>query len=166
MDGETWSGYGERLEEKLKDLSERLRRSRYHPQAVRRVYIPKPDGRQRPIGVPALEDKIVQRATAEVLGAADETEFKGFSYGFRPGRSQHDALDALWVGLVTRPVNWVLDLDIRGFYDAINHEWLERFIEHRIGDRRVIRHVRKWLKAGVMEDGEWAWDAGRDTAGR
>lgn len=155
VDGETWSEYGEDLERKLFELSERLRSGGYRPQPVRRVYIPKSDGRQRPIGVPALEDKIVQRATAEVLGAVYETDFKGFSYGFRPGRSQHDALDALWVGLVTRPVNWVLDLDIRGFYDAINHECLERFIEHRIGDRRVLRHVRKWLRAGVMEEGNW-----------
>jgi group II intron reverse transcriptase/maturase len=118
------------------------------------VYIPKPDGRQRPIGVPALEDKIVQRATVEVLNAVYETDFLGFSYGFRPGRSQHNALDALMVGMRRRKVNWVLDADIRGFFDAINHEWLVKFIEHRVADRRVVRHVKKWLNAGVLEDGK------------
>jgi RNA-directed DNA polymerase len=119
------------------------------------VYIPKPDGRQRPIGIPALEDKIVQRATVEVLNAIYEGEFRGFSYGFRPGRSPHDALDAVTVGIEKRNVNWVLDADIRGFFDAIDHAWLVRFIEHRIGDQRVVRHIQKWLHAGVLEEGQW-----------
>jgi group II intron reverse transcriptase/maturase len=118
------------------------------------VYIPKADGRQRPLGVTALEDKIVQRAVVEVLNAIYETDFLGFSYGFRPGRSQHRALDALYTGLLTRKVNWVLDLDIKGFFDGISHEWLVKFIEHRIADRRVVRLIQKWLRAGVLEDGK------------
>jgi len=154
VDQETWKTYGRGLEERLEDLSGRLHRGAYRARPVRRVYIPKGDGRQRPLGVPTLEDKIVQSATAEVLNAVYEQDFLGFSYGFRPGRSAHDALDALSVGLVRKKVSWVLDADIRGFFDAIDHEWLVRFIEHRIGDQRVIRHVQKWLKAGVLEDGE------------
>jgi group II intron reverse transcriptase/maturase len=118
------------------------------------VFIPKADGRQRPIGVPALEDKIVQRAVTEVLNAVYEVDFLGFSYGFRPGRSQHNALDALSVGIERRKVNWVLDADIRGFFDAIDHGWLMRMIEHRIADQRVLRHIKKWLNAGVLEEGE------------
>lgn len=153
VDGQTWRAYGEDLEGNLRDLSERLKRGAYHAKPVRRVYIPKGDGRQRPIGVTTLEDKIVQRATVEVLNAIYETDFVGFSYGFRPGRGPHNALDALWVGLMTRRVNWVLDADIRGCFDAIDHGWLVKFIEHRIGDRRVIRLIQKWLKAGVLEDG-------------
>ena len=155
VDGETWASYGEDLESNLKDLSGRLQRGAYRAKPVRRVYIAKADGRQRPIGVPALEDKIVQRATVEVLNAVYETDFLGFSYGFRPGRSQHNALDALSVGITTRKVNWVLDADIRGFFDAIDHEWLMRFVEHRMADRRVLRHIKKWLNAGVLENGEW-----------
>lgn len=155
VDGETWEHYGENLEENLRELSGRLQRGAYRARPVRRVYIPKPDGRQRPIGVPTLEDKIVQRAAVEVLNAVYETDFLGFSYGFRPGRSQHDALDALTVGIKRRKVNWVLDADIRGFFDAIDHEWLVKFVEHRIADQRVVRHIRKWLKAGVLEDGAW-----------
>jgi RNA-directed DNA polymerase len=155
VDGETWQEYGEDLEVRLQDLSERLKQGAYRAKPVRRVYIPKADGRQRPIGVPALEDKIVQRATAEVLNAIYEVDFLGFSYGFRPGRSQHNALDALTVGIETRKVNWVLDADIRGFYDAIDHEWLMRFAEHRIADKRVLRHLKKWLKAGVLEGEQW-----------
>jgi RNA-directed DNA polymerase len=154
VDGETWEHYGEGLEENLEDLAGRLRRGAYRAKPVRRVYIPKEDGRQRPIGVPTLEDKIVQRATTEVLSAVYETAFLGFSYGFRPGRSQHDALDALAVGIERRKVNWVLDADIRGFFDAIDHEWLVKFVEHRIADERVIRHVKKWLNAGVLEGGK------------
>ena len=154
VDGETWRHYGETLEDNLQDLSHRLKRGAYRAKPVRRVYIPKADGRQRPLGVPALEDKIVQRAAVEVLNAIYETDFLGFSYGFRPGRSQHQALDALYTGLLTRKVNWVLDVDIRGFFDAISHEWLVKFIEQRIADRRVVRLIQKWLNAGVLEDGK------------
>jgi group II intron reverse transcriptase/maturase len=153
VDGQTWQQYGEDLENNLQDLSVRLQRGAYRAKPVRRVFIPKADGRQRPIGVPALEDKIVQRATTEVLNAVYETDFKGFSYGFRPQRGAHQALDALAVGIQTRKVSWVLDADIRGFFDAIDHEWMIRFVEHRIADRRVVRHVKKWLNAGVLEDG-------------
>ena len=153
VDGETWRAYGEALEENLRDLSERLKWGAYRAKPVRRVYIPKADGRQRPLGVPVLEDKLVQRATVEVLNAIYETDFLGFSYGFRPGRSPHHALDALYTGLLTRKVNWVLDADICGFFDAIDHKWLAKFIEHRIADRRVVRLIQKWLNAGVLEDG-------------
>lgn len=152
VDGETWISYGEDLETNLDDLSARLKRGGYRAPAVKRVYIPKADGRQRPIGIPTLEDKIVQSVTSEVLQCVYEVDFKDFSYGFRPGRSQHDALDALFLGL-KGSVNWVLDADISGFFDAIDHEWLMKFVEHRIGDTRVLRHIRKWLKAGVLEDG-------------
>src|SRR5579864_2914396 len=154
VDGETWRHYGEKLEENLQELSEMLKRGAYRAKPVRRVYIPKADGRQRPLGVTALEDKIVQRAAVEVLNAIYETDFLGFSYGFRPGRSQHQALDALYTGLLTKKVNWVLDLDIKGFFDGISHEWLVKFIEHRIADRRVVRLIQKWLNAGVLEDGK------------
>jgi group II intron reverse transcriptase/maturase len=154
VDGETWRHYGQARESNLQDLSERLKRGAYRAKPVRRVYIPKADGRQRPLGVTALEDKIVQRATVEVLNTIYETDFVGFSYGFRPGRNQHQALDALYAGLLTRKVNWVLDLDIRGFFDAIDHGWLVKFIEHRIADRRVVRLIQKWLNAGVLEDGK------------
>jgi RNA-directed DNA polymerase len=154
VDGETWRHYGQALEENLQDLSGRLQRGAYRAKPVRRVYIPKADGRQRPLGVTALEDKLVQRATVEVLNAIYETDFLGFSYGFRPGRSPHQALDALYAGLLTRKVNWVLDLDIRGFFDAIDHGWLVQFVEHRIADQRVVRLIQKWLNAGVLEDGK------------
>jgi len=154
VDGETWRHYGEALEENLQDLADRLKRGAYRAKPVRRVFIPKADGRQRPLGVTALEDKLVQRATVEVLNAIYETDFVGFSYGFRPGHSQHNALDALYTGLLTRQVNWVLDVDIRGFFDAIDHEWLVKFVEHRIADRRVVRLIQKWLNAGVLEDGQ------------
>jgi len=153
VDGQTWRAYGEALEDNLRDLSARLKRGAYRAKPVRRAYIPKADGRQRPLGVPVLEDKLVQRATVEVLNAIYETDFLGFSYGFRPGRSQHHALDALYTGLLTRKVNWVLDADIRGFFDAIDHGWLIKFVEHRIADRRVVRLIQKWLNAGVLEDG-------------
>src|SRR5271157_4629421 len=154
VDGETWRHYGEELERNLQDLSDRLKRGAYRAKPVRRVYIPKADGRQRPLGVPALEDKIVQHAAVEVLNAIYETDFLGFSYGFRPGRSQHQALDALYTGLLTKKVNWVLDLDIKGFFDGLSHEWLVKFLEHRITDRRVVRLIQKWLNAGVLEDGK------------
>lgn len=154
VDGETWRHYGETLEENLQDLAGRLKRGAYRAKPVRRVFIPKADGRQRPLGVTALEDKLVQRATVEVLNSIYETDFLGFSYGFRPGRSQHNALDALYTGLLTRKVNWVLDIDIRGFFDAIDHGWLVKFVEHRIADRRVVRLIQKWLNAGVLEDGK------------
>src|SRR5437899_1576529 len=154
VDGETWRHYGETLEDNLQDLSHRLKRGAYRAKPVRRVYIPKADGRQRPLGVPALEDKIVQRAAVEVLKAIYETDFLGFSYGFRTGRSPHQALDALYTGLLTKKVNWVLELDIRHFFDGLSHEWLVKFIEHRIADRRVVRLIQKWLNAGVLEDGK------------
>jgi group II intron reverse transcriptase/maturase len=157
IDGETWQHYGEALEENLRDLSGRLARGAYRAKPVKRTYIAKADGRQRPLGIPTLEDKLVQRTTVEVLNAIYETEFLGFSYGFRPGRSPHQALDALYAGLLTRKVNWVLDLDIRGFFDAIDRGWLVKFVEHRIADRRVVRLIQKWLNAGVLEDGTRRW---------
>jgi RNA-directed DNA polymerase len=155
VDRVTWHSYGEHLEEHLTDLFSRLKRGAYRAQPVKRTYIPKEDGRQRPLGVTTLEDKIVQRATVEVLNAVYETDFLGFSYGFRPGRSPHQALDALAVGIQQRKVNWVIDADIRGCYDAIDHDWLMRFVEHRVSDQRVRRHIIKWLKAGVLEEGTW-----------
>lgn len=155
VDGETWRHYGDALEGNLADLASRLKQGAYRAKPVRRVHIPKPDGRQRPIGVPTLEDKIVQRSVVEVLNAIYEQDFVPFSYGFRPGRSQHQALDALAVGLGRRRVNWVLDADIRGFFDSVDHAWLVKFVEHRIGDRRVVRLIQKWLNAGVQEAGTW-----------
>ena len=157
VDGVTWRRYGENRESNLSGLFERLKRGAYRVKPSRRVYIPKDDGRQRPLGIASLEDKIVQRAAVSVMNAIYEQDFLGFSYGFRPGRSQHDALDALSVGLITRKVRWVLDLDISGFFDAISHEWLVRFVEHRIADKRVVRLVQKWLNAGVLEDGMRRW---------
>jgi len=154
VDGLTWRQYGEELEANLRSLSERLKRGAYRAKPVRRAYIPKADGRQRPLGVPALEDKIVQRAVVEVLNAIYETDFLGLSYGSRPGRSQHQALDALDVGIRARKVNWVLDADIRSFFDTLDHGWLVRFVEHRVADRRVVRLIQKWLAAGVLEDGK------------
>jgi len=156
VDGETWRSYGEQLEANLADLSDRLRRGAYRAKPVRRVFIPKADGRQRPLGVTSLEDKLVQRALTTVLNCIYETDFLGFSYGFRPGRKQHDALDALSVAIQRKKVNWVLDADIRGYFDSIDHEWLVKFLEHRVADRRVVRLIRKWLNAGVLVDGEWA----------
>jgi len=155
MDGVTWQQYGEGLEERLQDLHKRIHRGAYRAQPSRRTYIPKADGRQRPLGIAALEDKVVQQAVVTVLNQIYEEDFVGFSYGFRPGRSQHDALDALAVGLRRKKVNWVLDLDVRGFFDNVSHEWLVKFIEHRIADRRILRLIQKWLKAGVSEEGEW-----------
>ena len=158
VDGETWRHYGEDLEGNLQDLADRLKRGAYRAKPVRRSFIPKPDGRQRPLGVTVLEDKIAQRATAEVLNGIYETDFLGFSYGFRPGRKPHDALNALYGAIMTRKVSWVLDADIRGYFDAISHEWLEKFIEHRIADKRVLRHIKKWLNAGVLEEGAVTYD--------
>ena len=153
VDGETWRHYGERLEANLQDLAGRLQRGAYRAQPVRRAYIAKTGGRQRPLGVPTLEDKLVQRAVVEVLNAVYEPAFLGFSYGFRPGRSPHHALDALTVGLLRRKVNWVLDADIRSFFDTLEHGWLVKFVEHRMADRRVVRLIQKWLRAGVLEEG-------------
>jgi RNA-directed DNA polymerase len=152
-DGLTWRAYEADLERNLEELHGRLHRGAYRPLPSRRVYIPKPDGRQRPLAVAALEDKIVQRATAAVLNAIYEGDFLGFSYGFRPGRGAHDAMDALVVGLTSRKVNWIVDADIRSFFDTVDQGCLIRFVEHRIGDRRIIRLIRRWLKAGVLEDG-------------
>ncbi len=154
VDQVTWQQYGENLWANLTDLSGRLMRGAYRPLPVERTYIPKGDGRMRPIGKPPLEDKIVQRAYAQVVGAVYEADFLGFSYGCRPGRSQHNALDAISVALAGRKVNWVLDADIRGFFDAISHEWMLKFLQHRIADPRVLRQARQWLKAGVLEGGE------------
>jgi RNA-directed DNA polymerase len=156
VDGVTWKDYGHDLEENLRDLHARVHRGAYRARPSRRVYIPKPDGRQRPLGVASLEDKIVQRAVAEVLNAIYEEDFVGFSYGFRPRRSPHDALDALAVGITTRRVNWILDADIRAYFSKLDHSWLVRFLEHRIADRRVLRLIQKWLRAGVIEDGNWS----------
>jgi RNA-directed DNA polymerase len=154
IDGETWRHYGENLEANLLDLSGRLARGAYRAKPARRAYIPKADGRVRPLGVPTLEDKIVQRAVVEVLNAIYEVDFLGFSYGFRPERNPHQALDALSVGILTRKVNWVLDADIRGFFDTLDHGWLVTFLEHRVADRRVVRLIQKWLRAGVLEEGK------------
>jgi RNA-directed DNA polymerase len=153
VDGLTWQDYDANLERNLEDLHARVHRGAYRAQPSRRVYIPKPDGRQRPLAIAALEDKIVQRATAAVLNAIYEEDFLGFSYGFRPGRGTHDALDALVVGIDSTKVSWILDADIRSFFDTVSQEWLIRFVEHRIGDPRIIRLIQKWLKAGILEDG-------------
>jgi RNA-directed DNA polymerase len=153
VDDVTWEEYGEHLDARLCDLQDRIHRGSYHPQPVRRVHIPKGDGRLRPLGIPALEDKVVQQAVRLVLEPIYEAEFIGFSYGFRPRRSQHNALDAL-AEAISRKVNWVLDADIRSFYDTIDHGWLQRFLEHRIADARMIRLLMKWAKAGVMENDE------------
>jgi RNA-directed DNA polymerase len=151
VDGETWESYGQNLE----DLHARVQRGAYRAKPSRRVYIPKTDGRLRPLGIAALEDKIVQRAVVEVMGAIYETDFLGFSYGFRPGRSPHDALDALTVAIEDTKVNWVLDADFRDFFTSLDHSWLLKFLEHRIADKRVLRLIQKWLRAGVIEDGRW-----------
>ncbi len=156
VDGLTWDAYEVGLEGNLQALHTKVHRGSYRAQPVRRRFIPKPDGKQRPLGIAALEDKIVQRAVVAVLNAIYEEDFLGFSYGFRPGRSQHDALDALSVAIGDTRVNWILDADIRSFFDSVSQEWLIRFLEHRIGDERIIRLVHKWLKAGVLEDGNWS----------
>lgn len=155
IDGQTWHEYGAHLDERVAELSARLERMGYRPQPVLRKYIPKDNGKQRPIGVPILEDKIVERALVMVLEMIYEEEFKNFSYGFRPGRSPHKALDALYMGIISRKVNWVLDADISGYFDTIDHDWLIRMLEHRIADKRVVRYIIRCLKAGVVEDGYW-----------
>jgi group II intron reverse transcriptase/maturase len=156
VDGVTWRDYGVDLEANLQDLHARVHRGAFRAMPTRRVFIPKPDGRLRPLGVASLEDKILQRAVVEVLNAIYEEDFLGFSYGFRPGRSQHDALDALAVGIARKKVNFVLDADISDFFTRLDQGWLERFLEHRIADKRVLRLIQKWLRAGVIEDGEWS----------
>ncbi|WP_168734001.1 group II intron reverse transcriptase/maturase [Enterobacter cloacae] len=155
VDGIRWMDYAGNMKNNITDLHRRLHQGSYRAQPGRRHYIPKADGKQRPLGIASLEDKIVQYALVKILNAVYENDFMGFSYGFRPGRSQHDALDALATGLVRTNVNWVLDADIRQFFDRVSHEWLIRFTEHRIGDRRVIRLIRKWLTAGTSEEGQW-----------
>ena len=156
VDGVTWRDYGAGLEANLADLHARVQRGAYRAIPARRVFIPKSDGRQRPLGVASLEDKIVQRAVVEVLNAVYEQDFRGFSYGFRPGRSQHDALDALAVGITRKKVSYVLDADIRDLFGSLDQSWLLKFLEHRIADKRVLRLIQKWLAAGVIEDGEWS----------
>jgi len=153
IDGETWAAFGENLDERLRDLEDRVHRGSYHPQPVRRVSIPKADGIQRPLGIPAIEDKVVQQAARMLMEPIyEQSAFLGFSYGFRPGRSQHHALDALAVAISCKKVSWVLDADIRAFFDTIDHAWMQKMIEHRIGDPRFVRLLMKWLHAGVMED--------------
>jgi len=152
-DGMTWEDYGLDLESRLMELHERVRRGAYRAQPSRRVMIPKGDGKQRPLAIAALEDKIVQKATLAVLNSIYEEDFLGFSYGFRPGRNQHQALDALVVGISGRKVNFILDADIRSFFDSVDQRWLIRFLEHRIGDKRILRLIQKWLKVGILEDG-------------
>src|SRR5712692_6208822 len=156
IDGVTWQEYETGLEDRLVDLHRRVHRGAYRAKPSRRVYIPKADGRQRPLGIAALEDKIVQQAVVTVLNEIYETDFRGFSYGFRPGRNAHEALDALNAGLQKKRVNWILDADIKGFFDHVSHEWLLKFIGHRVADNRVLRLIQKWVKAGVSEDGEWS----------
>ena len=155
VDGVSWHEYGQDLEGNLQDLHARVHRGGYRAKPSRRVFIPKPDGRQRPLGISALEDKILQRAVVEVLGAIYEQDFVGFSYGFRPGRKPHDALDALAFGINRKRVNWVLDADFSDYFSSLDHRWLEWFLEHRIADRRVLRLIQKWLAAGVIEEGTW-----------
>lgn len=157
VDGVTWQEYGENLEDKLRNLKDRVHCGTYRAQPSKRTYIPKADGRMRPLGIASLEDKVVQQAVVTVLNQIYEVDFLGFSYGMRPGRNQHQALDSLWVAFMQKKrVNWVLDADIRGFFDAIDHRWMLKFLEHRIADRRILRLIQKWLRAGVSEDGEWS----------
>ncbi|WP_349308033.1 reverse transcriptase domain-containing protein [Pseudofrankia sp. BMG5.36] len=159
VDGVTWEAYGRELEENLQDLHRRLHSGGYQARPSRRVYIPKAGGGLRPLGIASLEDKVLQRAVVEVLNAVYEEDFLGFSYGFRPGRSPHQALDALSVGLWQKKVNWVLDADIRDFFTSLDHGWVERFLGHRVADRRVLRLVSRWLGAGAIENGNWSQDA-------
>src|ERR1700674_5217439 len=153
VDGVTWQDYEANLGSNLLDLHSRVHRGAYRAQPSRRKYIPKPDGRQRPLGIAAVEDKILQRAVVAVLNAIYEEDFLGFSYGFRPKRSQHDALDALVVGITSTKVNWILEVDVRSFFDEVSQSWLTRFVEHRIADPRILHLIQKWLKAGILEDG-------------
>lgn len=156
VDGVRWEAYGQDLDANLKDLHARVHSGGYQARPSRRAYLPKADGRQRPLGIASLEDKVVQRAVVEVLNAIYEVDFLGFSYGFRPGRKPHDALDALAAGILRKKVNWVLDADIRDFFTKLDQGWLERFLEHRIADQRILRLIRRWLAAGVIENGEWS----------
>ena len=156
VDGMTWREYETDLDKRLGVLHSRVHQGTYRARPSKRAYIPKADGRRRPLGIAALEDKIVQHAVGRVLSQIYEEDFMGFSYGFRPGRKQHDALDALWVGIMRKKVSWVLDADIRDFFGSISHEWLVKFLRHRIADRRILRLIQKWLRAGVSEDGEWS----------
>src|SRR5438132_12484658 len=165
VDGVRWAEYEGGLEPRLKDLHERVHRGSYRAQPSRRIYLQKPDGRQRPIGIAALEDKIVQQAVVTIVNAIYEEDCRGFSYGFRPGRSPHKALDALIVGIERKGVNWIVDADIRGFFDNLSHEWTIRFIQHRVADKRIHRLIQKWLKAGISEDGEWSETKGGTTQG-
>ena len=153
VDGVTWTEYGQDLEANLRDLYARVHRGSYRARPSRRVFIPKANGRLRPLGIAALEDKILQRAVVEVLNAIYEADFLGFSYGFRPGRSPHGALDALAAGIARKKVNWVLDTDFREFFTSLDHRWLERFLEHRIADRRILRLIQKWVAAGSSRMG-------------
>ncbi len=155
VDGMTWAAYQEGLDERLQDLHHRIHKGTYRALPSKRARIPKADGSERLLGIAALEDKIVQQAVVRVLNPIYEEAFLGFSYGSRPGRDPHHALDALWVGVTERPINWVLDMDIRGYFDHIQHDWLLRFLQHRIADKRLIRLVRKWLKAGIFDEGQW-----------
>jgi RNA-directed DNA polymerase len=156
VDGVSWQQYEQDLEARLAELHGRVHRGAYRAQASRRVYIPKADGRQRPLGIASLEDKIVQQAVVTILNQIYEVDFRGFSYGFRPGRGAHQALDALNVGIERKRVNWILDADIRGFFDNLSHEWMMKFVEHRVADKRILRLISKWLKAGVSEEGKWS----------
>src|SRR4029077_3613479 len=156
VDGVTWKEYETDLDKRLEDLHGRVHQGTYRAQPSKRTYIPKADGRKRPLGIAALEDKIVQHAVVTVLNQIYEQDFLGFSYGFRPGRRQHDALDALWVGIMRKKVNWILDADIRSFFDEIRHDWLLKFVKDRIADRRILRLIGKWVRAGVSEEGQWS----------
>ena len=156
VDGMAWKEYETDLDKRLADLHSQVQRGTYRAQPSKRAYIPKADGRQRPLGIAALEDKIVQHAVVTVLNQIYEEDFKGFSYGFRPGRSQHQALDALWVGIMRKKVSWVVDADVRDFFGTISHEWMVKFLQHRISDRRILRLIQKWLRAGVSEEGQWS----------
>ena len=156
IDGETWQDYAQDFEQRIVDLHGRIHRGAYRAKPSKRTYIPKADGKLRPLGIAALEDKLVQQAARTILECIYEQDFRGFSYGFRPGRSPHQALDALSVGITKRKVNWIIDADIRGFFDNISHEWLLKFLEHRIADPRMLRLLKKWLRAGVSEDGQWS----------